>query len=383
MFKRIGVCFAFIFSIFSVSAFAANNCTGATYYDADSDTCIACPTGYDYNTDAGKTSVSQCQISCPAGTWNGEYTQLEYLESDRNSYIDTNYIASQDTEVIAVASRTKDVTGFIYGSSYSSQSVWFTAYLDPAGYWRVGNGKKIINSGTYYPVDTIHESVQNKFGIWIDGKQIWTYSNVSNFKTRSSLYVFSANNGSSGNATNGLRIYSFRINENGTQYMNLVPARRNSDDVLGMYDTVTGQFFANAGSGTFTAGPDVGGWCTDVGAGYWAAASVTNYGSTGTRNACPAGTYTVGYGHGADEANDCGRILHLGDSVIYTRKNKPTTPALNIRMDNGDMYYIGLSTTDHTVSRLHFQTGETKYTAFDDSLFYGERDYDTGEKITQ
>ena len=42
------------------------------------------------------------------------------------------------------------------------------------------------------------------------------------------------------------------------EVMNLVPARRDSDGVVGAYDTVAGRFLENAGSGgSFTAGPSV------------------------------------------------------------------------------------------------------------------------------
>ena len=37
----------------------------------------------------------------------------------------------------------------------------------------------------------------------------------------------------------------------------MIPVRRLSDSAVGMYDTVSKTFFANAGSGTFTAGPNV------------------------------------------------------------------------------------------------------------------------------
>ena len=36
---------------------------------------------------------------------------------------------------------------------------------------------------------------------------------------------------------------------------NLIPVRRKNDSVLGMYDTINKQFYINAGSGAFTAGP--------------------------------------------------------------------------------------------------------------------------------
>jgi hypothetical protein len=52
-------------------------------------------------------------------------------------------------------------------------------------------------------------------------------------------------------------IYYFKIYDNGTLVRDMVPARRNSDGVLGMYDTVTNTFFTNAGTGEFIAGPVV------------------------------------------------------------------------------------------------------------------------------
>ena len=75
-----------ILCLISTNVYSNNNCTWATYYDSDSGDCIACPTGYDYNTDAGKTDITQCQIYCSGGTYvktagkiPAAYTQLEYI----------------------------------------------------------------------------------------------------------------------------------------------------------------------------------------------------------------------------------------------------------------------------------------------------------------
>jgi hypothetical protein len=88
------------------------------------------------------------------------------------------------------------------------------------------------------------------------------------------------------------------------------------------------------------------------------------------------GLTTVGYGHGADEANDCGRKLHLNNGVFYTRQNKITTPSLNFKTESGDVFYLSLSTTNHNVSRMHSQYQGVTYTAYDDSLLNGERSFD-------
>ena len=123
--------------------------------------------------------------------------------------------------------------------------------------------------------------------------------------------------------------------------------------------------------------------CTDVGVGFWATGGAVNYGSTSVKNTCPAGLTTVGYGHGADEASDCGRKLHMGNYILYTKTTKPTTPAINIQPVGGSVYYIGVSDTDHTLTPIHVTQGNTQYTAFDDSILHGERDLETNTRITQ
>ncbi len=65
------------------------------------------------------------------------------------------------------------------------------------------------------------------------------------------------------------------------------------------------------------------------------------------------------------------------------RRDKLTTPSLNIELPNEDAYYISLSPSNHTLSRLHLVFDGVKYTAYDDSLYYGERNFDTGEQIAQ
>ena len=381
------------------------SCPGGTYNGSTAAAaCTACPAGYDYNGATGNTSINQCQIQCPGGTYVGgpvgsNYTQLEYIESVATSstastYINTGYVVQEDDEIeieYEITRPTAATYQTICGTKNTASTdplVWVFNYYNSSNSiyrWYSRFGSTAAKNATFTPSSESKGTLVLKKGsLSINGAS--RGAPVFSSMPEQPLLLFATLN-SSGTVhrpSYGLRISEVRIKNNGDTVHKWV-ACKNSSNQVGMCDVVGGEFLANAGSSNFVAGPELGqfGTCSDVGAGYYAASSITNYGQSGARNMCPVGTYTVGYGHGADEANDCGRILHLGDSVIYARKNKPTTPALNIRMENGDMYYIGLSTTDHEVSRLHFQTGETKYTAFDDSLFYGERDYDTGEQITQ
>ena len=390
------------------SAAACLSCPVATYNgETAAASCTACPSGYDHDNGTGNTAITDCQIQCPGGTWNGGYTQLEYIHFDgtdnTGAYINTGL--SLVTDVLNTNTRLY-ADAVLYSGQASDHAIVGTGCAQGV-YIGTGRNNKVmacwangatgssgntsttmqskrliydlnLSAGTF----TIYDESAGTYITNASGITPTTGNTVIPICVGGYSFYSKPNTVSAGRAN--MDLYRVKIYDRNTLLFDGIPVRRDSDSKLGLYDTVSGTFKTTpSGVNPVTAGPDGLAQCFDVGSGYYAGASTVNYGSAGTRNACPAGTFTVGYGHGADEANDCGRILHLGDSVIYTRRNKPTTPALNIRMDNGDMYYIGLSTTDHTVSRLHFQTGETKYTAFDDSLYYGERDYDTGEKITQ
>ena len=51
------------------------------------------------------------------------------------------------------------------------------------------------------------------------------------------------------------KVYTFRMNDaDGTPIRNYMPCRRDSDSVVGFYDTVENAFYENEGTGSFTAG---------------------------------------------------------------------------------------------------------------------------------
>ena len=111
--------------------------------------------------------------------------------------------------------------------------------------------------------------------------------------------------------------------------------------------------------------PTAGDGCVNVGAGYWGAGGTVSQTSTLGRNECESGLTTIGFGAGADEAGDCGRVLNVGDEKIYLRSTKKTTPSLNISI-NGDVFYGNMSTA--TRGALRINSGGTTYSVYDDSM---------------
>lgn len=53
------------------------------------------------------------------------------------------------------------------------------------------------------------------------------------------------------------QIYYFRLYKNRKIAFDGIPCYRKSDDVIGLYDLVSKQFYTNQGTGTFTKGADV------------------------------------------------------------------------------------------------------------------------------
>lgn len=99
--------------------------------------------------------------------------------------------------------------------------------------------------------------------------------------------------------------------------------------------------------------------CLPVGAGYYSPDGDTD------ATACPAGTTTIGYGAGADEAADCGVALHVGDATVHLRSAKRTTPSLHVRVGN-QTFYGDMTTT--TKGRIRIRIGNTVYSVYDDSM---------------
>ena len=363
-------------------------CPGATYNDVEgAAACTPCPEGYTQDTTTtGNTQKSDCKTVCPAGTYMAAnmidgHTKLEYIETTGKQWVNTGIIAANLVNPIMefTVQYTKVENGKQTGAKKNN--------LD----FKVG-----ISNGGIFLCQAGGANTETKFGSADTAKHTFILDTVAGTcslddDTRT-LAVGNLTNGpisigtvnsQSGNAGKQ-RIYSYRLISNGQTLLDMVPVR-NSNNVAGLYDKIGHRFYPSNGAEPFVEGSlfTSSSGCIDVEPGYWSPETYLGYGETIERNQCPIGTTTVGYGHGADEAADCGQKLNIAGTYIYSKSSKPTTPSLNIMMDSGTTFYIGASSTNHTLSKLHLSDGATQYTIYDDSLLFGERDFTTGERITQ
>jgi len=187
------------------------------------------------------------------------YTQLEYLGSTGTQYIDTGTVPTTNTN-FEIKLRYTDITdtqGMIgYLSNSEPQTNFYLAKsMVPADV--------VFASGTAaqrFGLKTISTSVGTLYTYKLTGNSLYINNEVldvqrGTLSTSNTMYIFSRNNS---DLTAGLRakVYYYKIYDDASLVRNFIPARRDSDGKLGMYDLVSGNFFMNNGTGEFIAGPN-------------------------------------------------------------------------------------------------------------------------------
>ena len=183
-----------------------------------------------------------------AGT---QYTQLEYIESTNGQYIDTGVTLNGDSKIetkfrVPTCLGDFPVFGADNGSSYVDGEIQLDCNCSAI--------KPVIPSSNAqsYILEYIPYSVNTDYTISMD-KNTLVMNNITyntnwyaSYQGTRSVYIFGTNRGSNSFFGGNTRVYYFKIYNNGTLVRDMVPARRNSDSALGMYDKVSGNFFTNA-----------------------------------------------------------------------------------------------------------------------------------------
>ena len=128
--------------------------------------------------------------------------------------------------------------------------------------------------------------------------------------------------------------------------------------------SVQTQCYVNCGAGQWK--PTSTGVCENVGVNYWGVGGQSFYGDALEKQQCGMmsmpnddGTWTdkqlqtTGSGLGANEAADCGRVLHVGDYSLRLRSGTAATPSLRFDFThNGvqNLLWAKMTTTQKNMS---------------------------------
>lgn len=193
------------------------------------------------------------------------FTQLQYIQSTGVEYIDTGVKDSAGMLCIAracyVSARGEWDT--ICGAQDAASTVNADGLI--MAYYNSGNYASYIVNNT---VDT---NIPIVMGVMVDiisdTRAVAHYFNVAGkryFRTLAgsrgnyNLFLFGLNSAGNNSYQSIARIEHLALfDSSGTLIRDFYAAKRNSDNVLGMYDLVSQTLFTNQGTGAFIAGPEV------------------------------------------------------------------------------------------------------------------------------
>jgi len=184
--------------------------------------------------------------------WQPGYTQLEYIQNSTGgaAYIDTGILPKATTQVdFKVYYSTTDPNAFFIGTGQTGYPAF-----NPFQYTNNTNLARAYfgNTQVLLPVtpDEVHivsYQAQNSLIIFDSETYYFLKPNFNQSSVTNNIYILRGQG----------RLYYLRIYDNDTLIRDFIPARRNSDRVIGMYDLVTRTFFENGGSGAFVPGPEL------------------------------------------------------------------------------------------------------------------------------
>lgn len=186
-----------------------------------------------------------------------EYRRVEYLQSSSGQYID-NIPVTFDGQGIDMLVKFQVLERKLYGPyifSTDSTMLYFVIRNANSQLTRFKINDVNYNSSASPPSDApLEVSIS-------DGVARMSYSDetmaVSSPVGSSTLTVFAYSGEPAGTTYNApIRISYLRLKNLDGTGIELIPCVRISDSKPGMYDTVSGTFYTNAGTGEFIAGPD-------------------------------------------------------------------------------------------------------------------------------
>ena len=202
-------------------------------------------------------------LGAEAGTLPSGYVELEYIESSGTQYINTEIVPKSTTRIVSDFSFVELPSGSLAASGWvngGGKQFWFGVGSD--GKFKAAVTGNSTSSSTGVAADTGRHSFDISTSTFeFDGTEFANQGSAfTDEASGNTLYLFA------GHVTwspyvayqTKMRLYSCQIYDGASLVRDFVPVRRVSDSAVGLYDCVAGSFFANAGSGSFSAGSEAG-----------------------------------------------------------------------------------------------------------------------------
>ena len=190
----------------------------------------------------------------------GPYSLLEYIQSTGTQYINTDYIPSTQNVTYAFSAQAQSNTGIErHPSRMACGRIQF--YQLPDELWHIFEQSPPFSQTTSYATNQKTDVViNNNYGantlsISINNTNLQTGATPRSNACPTGIVLFAHSN--TGSYSFIGKMYYYKIYDNGVLAFNAVPVRRNTDGAIGMFDTVSGTFLQNSGTGDFIPGPTI------------------------------------------------------------------------------------------------------------------------------
>jgi len=181
------------------------------------------------------------------------YISLPYVKSTGTQYINTGIIANENTGFEIKFKTNNDISNLTYGSIFGARKASVDNELQLTTYSPSAAKRGVLRYGTNseYDADIGNVSeiqqVQLKNKVYT-GNTGTTHNLSGTFTTPVPLTIFALNNNGTITQYGSLELYYLKIYDGDNLIMNLTPAKSRETNKIGLYDTVSKQFFTSASS---------------------------------------------------------------------------------------------------------------------------------------
>ena len=181
--------------------------------------------------------------------------EVEYLEGGTTQYIDTGVVPTVNMRAILSASGVTSQSGTVFGSRIALYSSMYALTAPANADLRFDFGNKIYNVNGYLTDRHSYGLFGDQLKGVIDDNRVANFSSTT-ISSQYTIHLFGFNNGGTHvYRTSDMKIHSLSLWNGDTRFMVLKPVRVGTTGY--MYDSISGQLFGNAGTGSFILGSDI------------------------------------------------------------------------------------------------------------------------------
>lgn len=181
--------------------------------------------------------------------------RLTYIEGTGTQYIDTLFTPDNNSSVemeVSFSTAPTD-TNALFGSRISATSRNFSI-MKPQGYTLTFYYDTFWNSSLTPSANVRYKFKMDKENAYIDGTLVHTFSSAT-FTCPSNAVIWGLRTDATKNLSGKFKLYSCRFWDDGVLVRDFIPVK-DDNDVVCLYDNVSGTYYYNAGSGNFIAGAE-------------------------------------------------------------------------------------------------------------------------------